>query len=360
MTNPDLKVLKRNIPIVPSQNILLTRFGQCGKVYHNGTSAQRRYTKTQDIEALAVNKYRTNGRGINFKDLLSTGFALHKQQAQITIKHCFRRNILFTLRSCKPRQYYPTCLKSEILKKNIPIEPTGVRLPKNGLFRGNKISTKIEHLHSGRESIIFQTLEGYVLPLLPKAPLHVHKLQFKVKIPAEYYQGIPLTIAPWNKGKEHEEIIGNVHARYRFYSNGTVIVSTTSSNNPFKLEDDLDLANIIAFFGQLRDRLIVFLRDSHERIVPGIMEWELTQWDVNKDIQISDLFHCTSINIQVKHLTHLFRIYFKSMGKETVCRVEESCTSKGSTNAIETINTILNPCERLEKKIDKMMERLIH
>jgi hypothetical protein len=359
VANCDLRVSGRNIPLASNKNILLAQFGQCGTTYNYRTRTRRRYTKAHDIEALAVNKYRTNGKGLTVNDLLSKGVVSHKKQAQITIKHCFGRDILFILRSCKPQQYYPTCLKSEI-KKNIPIEPTGVRLLKDGLFRGNKTAHRDVGSCARTESIIVQTLEGYVLPLLPKAPLHIHKLQFKVKIPAEYYQGIPLAVAPWNKGKEHEEIIGNFHARYRFYANGTVMVSTESSNNPFKLEDDSDLGSIMAFFGQLRDRLIVFLGDRHERIVPGIMKWELAQWDVNKDDRISDLFHCSSINIQVKHLTHLFRIYFKSMGKETVCRVEESCTSKGSSNAIETINTILNPYERLEKKIDKMMERLIH
>jgi hypothetical protein len=349
----------KNIPIDSSQNIPLSLLGQCAAKYRSKNERQRRYTRAREIETLAVSKYKSNGKGITYKDLLSDGFASNKEQAQITLKYYFKRNILFSLGNYKPQRYYPGCLKSEILKKNIPIEPTGVRLPKNGLFRGNKISTKIEHLHSGRESIIFQTLEGYVLPLLPKAPLHVHKLQLKLKIPAEYYQGIPLAVAPWNKGKEHEEIIGNVHARYRFYANGTVMVSTESSNNPFKLEDDSNLGSIIAFFGQLRDRLIVFLGDRHERVVPGIMEWVLTQWDVNKDVRISDLFHCSSINIQVKHLIHLFRIYVKSMGMKTVCRIEESCTSKGSANAIETITDILNPHERLERKLDEMMERLV-
>jgi hypothetical protein len=357
VANCDLQVSERNIPLASNKNILLAQFGQCGTACNHKT--RRRYTKAYDIEALAVYIFRTNGKGLTFNDLLLNGIATRKQQAQVTLKYCFRRNVLFVLRGCKPQQYYPTCLKSEILKKNIPIEPTGVRLLKDSLFRDNKTANRDVGSCARTESMIAQTLEGYVLPLLPKAPLHIHKLQFKVKIPAEYYQGIPLAIAPWNKSKEYEEIIGTTHARYCFYANGTVMVSTESSNNPFKLENDCDLGIIIAFFGQLRDRLIVFLRDRHERVVPGIMEWVLTQWDVNKDIRISDLFHYSSINIQVKHLTHLFRIYFKSMGKETVCRVEESCTSKGSY-AIETINTILNPCERLEKKIDKMMERLIH
>jgi hypothetical protein len=30
---------------------------------------------------------------------------------------------------------------------------------------------------------------------------------------------------------------------------------------------------------------------KHERIVPDIMEWSLTECDINKDVKVSDLFH---------------------------------------------------------------------
>ena len=66
-----------------------------------------------------------------------------------------------------------------------------------------------------------------------------------------------------NKGKEHAETIGKVRVSYCFYSNGTVMVFTESSNNPFKLEDEVDRSRIIAFFGQVRDRLITLLMDTH-------------------------------------------------------------------------------------------------
>ena len=166
-------------------------------------------------------------------------------------------------------------------------------------------------------------------------------MQFKVKIPSEYYHEIALPVGQWNKRKEHEEIIGNVHVKYCFYANGTVMVFTMSSNNPFKLQDELDLSHLIAFFGQVRDRLVVFLADKHERIVPEIMQWELTQWDVNRDVKVDDSWaQITGLKIQVKHMDHLFRVYIKSMGKDTVCRVEESCYS--TKIAVEVIHNIFN------------------
>jgi hypothetical protein len=176
---------------------------------------------------------------------------------------------------------------------------------------------------------------------------------------SECYSELGLPIGRGNKGKEHVEVIGKVRVCYRFYVSGTVMVFTESSNNPFKLKDEIDRSRIIAFFGQVRDRLTTFLMDRHERIVPDIMEWDLTEFDVNEDIKVSDWFHYAGFKIQIKHLDHIFRIYIKSMGKDTVCRVEES-VSNSKRFAIETINHIFNPYEQIknlilgvDKKLDK-------
>jgi hypothetical protein len=140
------------------------------------------------------------------------------------------------------------------------------------------------------------------------------------------------------------------------------MVFTESSNNPFKLEDETDLSRLIAFFGQVRDRLLNFLMDKHERIVPDIMDWQLLECDINKDIEVSDQLHFTGLNIQVKHLDHLFRIYIKSMGEKTVCRIEQSLSrvskDNKSSSAIETVNNIFNPVEKVEKQIEEMSTKL--
>lgn len=79
-----------------------------------------------------------------------------------------------------------------------------------------------------------------------------------------------------------------------------------------------------------------------------MMEWYLTECDINRDIKVSDCLHYTGIKIQVKHLDHLFRIYVKSMGRDTVCRVEEG--RHPNRPAIEAINDIFNPYQRIEKE----------
>ena len=302
---------------------------------------RRRYTRAQEVEKLAVDKYTKNGKGTTFNDLLSSGMASHKEQAQITLKHCLRMNLLFTLGNYKPQQYYPICLKSEISKnkllKNIPIEVTGVDYYySKPLLLSNNANSKNNNFCN--DSIAMQSLEDYVLPLLPSTPLHIHKMQFKLKIRPESYNELALPADAWNKGKEHEEIIGSTHVRYHFYANGTVMIFTESSNNPFKVEDETDLCRLIALFGQVRDRLVTFLADKHERIVPGILEWELTQCDINKDIKVGDALQYTGLKVQVKHFDRLFRVYIKSIGKETACRVEQSLNPKKP--AIQTINEI--------------------
>jgi hypothetical protein len=229
--------------------------------------------------------------------------------------------------------------------------------------RSSKSISK-DSAYSIQDVIANQSLEGYVLPLLPSSPLFIHKMQFKLKITSECYSELNLPIGSGNKGKDHLEVIGKARVCYRFYSNGTIMVFTESSNNPFKLEDEVDRSRIFAFFGQVRDRLITFLMYRHEILVPDIMDWELTEFDLNKDVKVNDWFQFIGLKIQVKHLDHLFRLYIKSKGKDTVCRVEESVTHNGGgskrSSAIDTINNVFNPNQRIENLIVGMQNKLDH
>jgi hypothetical protein len=352
-----------NTPIDDGQNIPLDLLGQYGNNCKSDWVHSRGYIKKKHLEALAISRYKQNGRGISFNDLLSNGLAQHKEQAQAKLKYCMRAEILFAPYNHKPQQYYPTCFKSEILNKIIPVRATGVRFSKRLPFRdsnnNNGRSPGIVHHDDGLDSQIDEMLEGYVLPLLPDAPLQIHKMHLKTRITSECYQEIVLPANPWNRGKEHEEIIGRTRARYRFYANGTIVVSTESSNSPFRLVTESDCGILMAFLGQLRDRLVLFLVDKHERLVPDIMQWYLTQFDINKDVKVSDWLQFTGIKIQVRHALHLFRIYIKSKGKDTVCRVEESINPK-NRSAVEMINDIFNPHERLEKQIGDLSKKIDH
>ena len=106
--------------------------------------------------------------------------------------------------------------------------------------------------------------------------------------------------------------------------------------------------------------MVTFLMDKHERLVPDIMNWELTECDINKDIKVSDSLHLCGIKMQVKHLDRLFSIYIKSMGMDTVCRVEERKSLK-HVHAIESINRIFNPPETIENhsSLEKKLDQII-
>ena len=223
-----------------------------------GCVVDRNYILSKEITDLAVDHYRTKkGTGITWKYLTEIGLAKNKQQAQDTLKYHLRKGILFTLGDKRPQQYYPTAIKSDImesLQKTTPLDPIGVAFPTR-----SPLSISKGPLATCMEPVILQTLEGYILPLLPKSPLFIHNMHFKTKLSPECYSELMLPHYTRNHGKHYAEIIGNTHVDYILYSNGTVNIITTCSKNPHKLETEEDRSRLLAFFGQIRDRLIILL-----------------------------------------------------------------------------------------------------
>jgi hypothetical protein len=318
------------------------------------SSGSRSYNLSHSITDLAARKFRKTGQAITYKDLMDAGLVVHKHQAQEVLKYQLRKGNLFTLGDKRPQEYYPTKIKSEAIKKiakgNTPIQPSGV----TSITLPDKFS--ISPLTQCLQYVTIQTLEGYVLPLLPEAPLLIHNMHFKTKTSPQCYEVLKLPYYRRNKGKHHQEITGKTLVDYIIYKSGTVDIQTTCSNKPYKLETEEDRFRIIEFFGQIRAGLINLLQDKHERLVPDVLEWLLTECDINKDIKVSDLLHFSAVKIQVKHLDHLFRIYIKALGKDTVCRVEEAKQPK--VPPIEFINDIFNPIERIGKQLTDISGRL--
>jgi hypothetical protein len=175
------------------------------------------------------------------------------------LKHFHAKGILFTvedvirqginlIQNKNPQQYFPTCIKANSIenlkdRKNVLVDPTGVAFSKLPISKGP--------LANCVDPIISQTLEGYVLPLLPEAELFIHNLHFKTRVSPECYAELNLPHYRRNYGKHHTEIIANTHVDYIFYSNGTVNVSTSCSRNPYKLETEEDRSRLLVFFGQI-------------------------------------------------------------------------------------------------------------
>jgi hypothetical protein len=338
-----------------TKNLLLTS----QKITQNGlagmfSAGSWSYNFSYSITDFTTNRFRETGKATTYINLMDTGIVFHKHQAQGVLKYQLSKGNLFTLGNKRPQEYYPTKIKSEVIKKiaerNTPLQPsevTSINFPDN---------FSISPLTQCLQYIAIQTLEGYVLPLLPEAPLFIHNMHFKTKIPPQCYEVLKLPYYRRNNGKHYQEIISKTLVDYIIYKSGTVIIQTTCSNNPYKLETEEDRFRIIEFFGQIRAGLINLLQDKHERLVSDVLEWLLTECDINKDIKVSDVLHFSGIKIQVKHLDHLFRIYIKTLDKDTICRVEEAKQPKASP--IEFINDIFNPMERIEKQLSSISEQV--
>jgi hypothetical protein len=225
--------------------------------------------------------------------------------------------------------------------ENNSLDPTGVDIVRNSTSSCTHIDT-----------IITQTLEGYVLPLLPTVPLHIHNIHLKCKTSGsiDYYSALQLPSYKRNIGKYQIIVIDNIPVNYVFYPNGTIDIYTKNSEKPFKLQTEEDREKLIAFVGNIKDNL------PPQVAVLDIDQWEFTECDINRDIRVSDLLHISSVKVQVKHMDHLFRIYIKRINNETFCRVEE--TKNLNIPVIEAINHILNPYDRIERRLSEIQRLL--
>ncbi|HEY6537009.1 MAG TPA: hypothetical protein VIY08_14635 [Candidatus Nitrosocosmicus sp.] len=82
--------------------------------------------------------------------------------------------------------------------------------------------------------------------------LYIHKLQLKTNIPREHYNELDLPT------KEKDNIIkyryerinqshGNPDVEFNIYSNGTIMIYLSCSNNPFRLINEEDVLIIFAY-----------------------------------------------------------------------------------------------------------------
>jgi hypothetical protein len=347
----------RNVPIGSGENVPLEEVGH--------SLGPRKYIKRRNMEHLAIER---TSKGITWEDIRDK-FSCRKDQAQRKLKYLYSKGVLFTakdlidqgldlpptFRNRNPQRYYARSKKAVIIEeikkecKNVPVHLTGVTISKSPLLN----SLELQKAQSFLE----------VLCSLGKHSLFIHKLHLQLLVAPEYYDTIieALPEAEKNKGKQHLERMARGNVNFIIYPNGKVMVSVACSNNPFKLETDEDEGNLFSFLGQVRDRLLYVLNDPRERVVPSIMEWHLSECDINKDIEISDMMQLSSIDIQLKYANRVFRQYVKSLHDKAVYRCEESLAFK-YTPLVEVLDQIRNPyksLEALENKIDNIAAAIV-
>jgi hypothetical protein len=320
----------RNVPIQSERIVLMD------ELVHRPILSKR--ISKKKIEELAIQKYRTCGKGIDFSDVME--FHCSKTNVQRILKDCCVQRILFrSPKRTNPQRFYPSILKADILEKlkqkgNVPIEVT----EPSSFFSCSSTLGPLSTLEEQKAQNLFDMFYSF-----GRCPLYIHKLQLQLSLESMYYTDIQKTSSKHNKSKQHEEKIGTSIVKYLVYPNGKTMVFVACSNNPFKLEDESDVNILYSFLGQVRDRLLYLMTDPHERIVPPIMKWILTGCDINKDVIVSDMLQLTAINIQLKDVDRVFRLYIKSLGDKAVYRVEESL--KIRCPIVDILRTIRSPSE---------------
>lgn len=295
-----------------------------------GHRRKRNIVKTS-ICKLATDKYHASGFGIQYGDVMEA-FLVGKNQAQRTLKYFHNKGVLFTARdlfaqgidlldSKNPQQYFPTCIKAEIL------EGLKKRKPRVSVLKTTIPSQKFALANA----LEYQKAQAFldVLLLVPHIPLYIHKLQLLVTISKDDYKElIQLQYNESKRKRSHEEIIGRRYVKYLFSMNGTIEIFVTSNHSPFKIETDEDESLLFSFLGQVRDRLLYHVGDVRELYIPSLMDWILVQCDLNKDIEIDDKAQITLPDIQLRHLDRVFREYVKIVNGKAFCRAEESLILK--------------------------------
>lgn len=299
----------------------------------NKRVSSRGYILREEIEELAVRKYKECGRGIQYSDVMKE-FNCSKAKAQRILKyscsktgiviregHNVRQDpILFRRGRTNPQSYLPRCLKADIIENLKKKSRSG----KNSLRSSVKTNEDYSLDNDSEELAKAESFQD-ILEFLPSVLKAIHKIQLMTSINKEYYNdldGIPARAV--NRAKIHMENIGNRRVAYTISPKGTVEIAIACSNNPFRIEYEEDINVLFAFLGQVRDRLLYIVSDPHERVVLQVNDWILKSCDLNKDVDITDKCQVVFPDLQLKHAGRVFRIYVKSLGDRAVARVEES------------------------------------
>ena len=283
----------------------------------------------EKLKEFALKKYKENGEGITFIDLIKE-YGISETQAQRKLKNSCVENIddkgkknpiLFrAFKRTNPQHYYLYSIRAEIREKwkenrNRLIDHTGVN------HHSHQLLGKMDHQPA---RYFLDILYQFLL-----VPIFIHKLFLQTFIDPSYYKELKKEEkVQVNKSVAYEELIGPLSAKkkvtFTIYPNGTVMIYITCSHSPFKLENGEDISYIFSFLGQVRDRLLYFLKDPNERILPPLMEWKLNQCDINKDIEINDKEQITLPDIQLIEADRVFRLYVKALEQRAYYRLEES------------------------------------
>jgi hypothetical protein len=277
----------------------------------------RKYIKSEEVKKLVERVFDENGRGTTIEDIINT-FEVAKNKAQRIVKYLHDSKVLFTAQDLeienihiegikreRPQKYYSISSKTKLverLKKNVLKDTTGY----------------IDPLGDQKADNFSQALA-----LLGPSLLFIHKIQLWTTIdvekvdPSETFKS---KFLPWS----FTDRIGLYDVQFTIHPNGSVMIYVISSSKPFRLYNEQDAIDILAFLGMVEDRFRTLLSDPRGRIVSPVSRWVLKGCDVNKDVEISRVAQIALPDLQIPFADKVFRAYVKSMDNDVFYRVEWS------------------------------------
>lgn len=298
----------------------------------------RRRVTLKQVEDFAVEFFALHGEGITYTDIVKAGLAGSKTKAQMLLKRRKRDGTLFTLADTKPKVYFPTCRKAKVIESRKSIVP--VRPTEEGIL-GNPLAMALD---LGKARNFLQ-----VMLAAKSLPREMHRIQMHtwLKDPAAYTDVVS---DDWAKGtfpKRHLEHIGRRDVNFRLSKNCRIMIGVSCTEAPFPIQCEADISRFFLFIGQAYDRLLLWLGDPRERLVPDPKSWILKGCDLNKDVEINAAEQLTLPDIQLWRAERVFMAYVKVMDQEkAVYRIEEKLALNGRLENF--LDAILYPERRIE------------
>jgi hypothetical protein len=297
----------------------------------NVTHAQeiQQYTDTR-LSEFAKSK---GTEGYTNEELVDAGLSPNRKAAKQRTYRAREAGIVRTVGAHRPQRYYHKDFVADVeaelyANKHVTLQGIPIREKTSG-----KDAVNIDE--SIADELINHSLESNVLPLMRKENLGIHKFHFHVilSVDAGYSDDVYPALKDYSKvtekgAKVYEQFINGYNVKFHINPNNTVMVYTESSRRPLPLASQQDKDEIIAWWGEIRQALKSILFCVRSNLVPQISEWIVTGTDLNTDVQVPSSLHFSNNRVKVKHLSHLFQVYVKSLGYKTVTRLEIQDTPK--------------------------------
>ena len=104
------------------------------------------------------------------------------------------------------------------------------------------------------------------------------------------------------------------------------MVYVSCSEQPFRLQYEQDVSDILFFLGRVEERIRLLLSDVRDSVVPPLRRWILKACDVGKDVEIDSVAQITLPDIQVPLSEKALRGYVKPTGNKVFYRMEYALT----------------------------------